>query len=45
IKEKGTSVIVSIPKCSEKYVDNISHRLQDNTYVKYEVEVEMSDIY
>ena len=45
IKGKGTSVIVSIPKCSEKYVDNISHRLQDNTYVKYEVEVEMSDIY
>lgn len=45
IKEKGTKVFVNIPKCMEKITDQMCHRFEDNTYVKYEVEVEMSDIY
>ena len=44
-KEKGTTVLINIPKCVEASTEDMCHRLEDNTYVKYEVEVEMSDIY
>ena len=47
VKEEGTKVFVKLPKCDNKYKEDtdMCHRLEDNKYVKYEVEVEMSDIY
>ena len=46
-KEEGTKVFIKLPKYEGDIDDNIEgcHRLEDNKYVKYEVEVEMSDIY
>lgn len=46
-KEEGTKVFIKLPKYEGHIDDNIKggHRLEDNKYVKYEVEVEMSDIY
>ncbi|MGN0145300.1 MAG: sensor histidine kinase [Clostridium sp.] len=46
-KEEGTKVFIKLPKYEGKIDENMEtcHRLEDNKYVKYEVEVEMSDIY
>lgn len=44
-KEIGTRVVVKLHKLENGYKDEMCRRLEDKTYVKYEVEVEMSDIY
>lgn len=46
-KEEGTKVFIKLPKCNGDVNESNEtyHRLEDNKYVKYEVEVEMSDIY